>query len=175
MAIATVTLNGVDYPVYADVAFADEYLAADVARAALWSALTADDKKRGLVTSTRLLQRQSWRAGVPSLDDPLLVVQQAASLLAADIAVKPALGDSASTGSNVKAVGAGSAKVEFFRPTAGAVLPSAAYDLLRGLLGVGSDILDHPSLDGTAYGSDNCQISRFPPDSYHYLAPELWG
>jgi hypothetical protein len=179
MTIATVSVNGNDYQVYADLEFADEYLGGDVARADNWEALDEDpDQGRALVTATRLLQRQSWRDGVPSLDDPPLIVQQATALLAADISAKPALGDSGSTGSNVKSVGAGSAKVEFFRPTAGTPLPQAAYDLLGDLLGPPTGAATDPSLDGTAYGSEFWRHSRFPPDGcspYHYLAPELWG
>jgi len=165
--VATVEIAGNDYPAYADVDFADEYLAGDFSRASAWAALGADPKGTALVSATRLLQRQLWRAGAPATDDPPAVVAEAASLLAADIASKPGLVDGGSTGSNVKAVGAGSARVEFFRPTAGTPLPAAAFDLLRGLLGPadgsGSDSV---ALDNTAYGSDAWQRSRFDPTDY---------
>jgi hypothetical protein len=162
----SVTINTVDYPVYESVADADAYLAADFSRAAGWAALTGDDKPMALVSATRLLQRQSWRDGVPDTEAAPQAVADATALLAADIALKPALGDSGSTASNVKAVGAGSAKVEFFRPSAGQVLPSAAYDLLRGLLGPLAGTEDDPALDGTAYGCSPCQRSRFDPTDY---------
>lgn len=59
--MAIVTIASVDYEVYADVATADAYLAADLRLNAIWSAATADDKARAMVTATRLLNRQSWQ------------------------------------------------------------------------------------------------------------------
>lgn len=169
MAELKVTINGYDYPVYADTDFADQYLAGDVSRWPEWDALEADDQARALVSATRLLQRQTWKAGAPPLDGPPEVVQQATALLAVDIALKPTLGDNGSTGSNVKAVGAGSARVEFFAPVTGTALPSAAFDLLRGLLGSAPGTMDDPALDATAYGSHNCQRSRFDSSDYGRL------
>lgn len=163
-----VQINGNDYDVYADVDFADEYLAGDFSRSLTWEALDPDVRPKALVTATRLLQRLTWQAGAaPSTDEPVLeVVAQATALLAADIALKPALGDNASSGSNVKAVGAGSARVEFFAPVVGAILPSAAFALLRGLLGTAPSDLDGIGLDNTAYGSSNGQRSRFDSSDY---------
>ena len=162
--MATITLNGVDYSVYADQAEVDAYLAADLARAAAWEALDVDTKARAIVSATRLLQRQAWRDGPPSFDTPPQAVKDATALLAADIADKPKLGDDGSTASNVKAVGAGSARVEFFSPVEGRALPAAAFALLRGLLGPRPE--DLLGLDNTAYGSHNCQRSRFDPTDY---------
>lgn len=162
-----VQINGNNYDVYADVAFADEYLAGDMVRDATWSALDAGVKPKALVSATRLLLRLDWRAGQPpAYDDVPLEVQQATAMLAADIALKPTLGDNAASGSNIKAVGAGSARVEFFAPVTGAVLPSAAFALLRGLLGTAPSDLDGVGLDNVAYGSSNCQRSRFDSSDY---------
>jgi hypothetical protein len=173
MPTATVDIGSETYDVYADVDFADIYLAADALRAALWASLTVTgDKERDLVSATRLLQRLRWKDGVPDITAPPLVVQQAAALLAADIAAQPKLGDSGSTSSNIKAVGAGSARVEFFHPVAGSPLPSAAFDLLRDLLGMGSDT--DPALDNTAYGSDGCRPSRFDPRDYDQSIGRRW-
>lgn len=173
--MASVTINVVDYPVYADADFADAYLAADVSRAAPWDALAADDKSRALVTATRLLQRQSWRDGVvPTTDDPVAeVVAQATSLLAIDIVAKPTLGDDGSTSSNIKSVGgSGVPTVEFFSPVRGNPLPPAAFALLRGLLGPASSMSD-PALDGTAYGCSPWQRSRFDPTDYGLIGDGL--
>jgi hypothetical protein len=169
--MATVTIGGEDYDAYTDVDGADLYLAADVSRYATWAALAEDDKGRAIVSATRLLQRQSWRDGVPSTDDPVLEpVAQATSLLAVDIIAKPAVGDDGSTASNIKLVGgSGVPAVEFFRPLPGSPLPSAAYALLRDLLGASSSA-DDALFSGTAYGSHNCQRSRFDPSDYG-----LWG
>jgi hypothetical protein len=168
MPTATVDIGAETYDVYADVDFADIYLAADVLRADFWASLTtAGDKERPLVSATRLLQRLQWKDGVPDITAPPEVVKAATALLAADIAALPKLGDSGSTSSNVKAVGAGSARVEFFRPVEGSPLPSAAFDLLRDLLGVGDS--SDPALDNTAYGSSGCYPSRFDPRDYEQI------
>lgn len=165
------------YDSFADIDHADAYLAADVTRAALWGALGEDDKGRALVTATRLLLRQSWIDGTPSLETPPDVVKDAAALIAADVVAKPAVADGAN-GSNVKAVGAGSARVEFFRPVEGAPLPPAAFLLLRDLLGSGSSASD-PALDNIAYGSEGCRPSRFPlnddlPRYWDYEREGIW-
>lgn len=165
--MATVEIAGEDYPSYIELDDADLYLAADALRADAWALLDDERKGQGLVSATRLLQRQSWVAGEPpATDDALPAVQAATALLAADITAKPALGDSAATASNVKAVGAGSARVEFFRPTEGYVLPAAAFALLRGLLGVPPGDLSSVGLDNAAYGSSPGQRSRFDPTDY---------
>lgn len=167
--MATETINGKDYPVYADVAFADEYLGGDVRRAPLWEALDADTQKRALVTSTRVLWAMRWVDGPPDIDAPPEVVQQAAALLAVDYGTTPAAA-STSAGSNVKAVGAGSARVEFFEPTgarATALVPYDVLALLQGLL-LASDASSSPALDGTAYGSSDCQVSRFDRSDYGF-------
>lgn len=154
-----VTINAVEYDAYAAVDYADEYLAADVARAETWADATPDNKGRALVTATRLLQRLRWKAGAPAVDTATDPVKQATCLLAADVLAKPALGDSGSSASNVKAVGAGSARVEFFRPQDGQVLPAAAFDLLRGLLGDADELVGVG--DAVAFGSCDGQRTRF--------------
>jgi hypothetical protein len=170
MPALTVDIGAETYDVYADVDFADIYLAADVLRSPIWDALTvAGDKEKALVTATRLLTRLQWKDGVPDITAPPAEVQQAAALLAADIAAQPKLGDSASSGSNVKSVGAGPARVEFFRPVEGNVLPSAAFDLLRDLLGLPLSTSDDPSLDNVAFGSSGCYPSRFDPRDYDQI------
>ena len=155
--MATITIAPNSYSSFASVAEADEYLAADMARYAAWAALSADNKGRALVTATRYLAALDWVDGVPSYDTPPAVVIEATSLFAADIAAKPSLGNDASTGSNVKRVKGGEAEVEFFRPTAGAALPPYLLRLLGTLLGTDVTWAE----GGTAYGSDDCQESRF--------------
>lgn len=155
--MATITISGNDYSSYASVAEADAYLAADVARYAAWAALDTDDKGRALVTASRYLYALDWVDGPPSYDTPPSAVVEATALFAADIAAKPSLGNDASTGSNVKRVKGGEAEVEFFRPTAGAALPSYLLRLLGELLGTDVTWAE----GGTAYGSENCQVSRF--------------
>jgi hypothetical protein len=132
------------YEVYADVEFADIFLAADVRRAASWAALADDEdaKGRGLVSGTRALQRLvGWTDGVPSITTPPLAVQQATAMLAADMLSDPDLGDTPGTASNIKRVRGGPAEVEFFRALEGRPLPAGVWDLLAsaGLLGSAAD------------------------------------
>lgn len=163
--MAMVTILGNDYPSFITVDEADEYLAADLARSDAWLAQDPDLRAKAVVSATRLLLRLQWLNGPPDVNAPPQPVKDATALLAADIAAKPALGDGASTGSNVKAVGAGSGRVEFFRPTEGYVLPIAAFALLRGLLG-GAQNDGGAALDNAAYGSHDCQRSRFDRTDY---------
>lgn len=160
--MASITIGAASYSSFASVAEADEYLAADVQRYAGWAALDADAKARALVTASRYLAALDWADGVPSYDTPPAAVVEATALFAADIAAKPSLGSDASTGSNVKRVKGGSAEVEFFRPSAGAVLPAWLLRLLGPLLG--NDVTWPEG--GTAYGSDDCQVSRFDRTDY---------
>lgn len=155
--MAEVTIGASDYSAFASVEQADEYLAADMTRYADWAALSADNKGRALVTASRYLAGLDWVDGVPSYEAPPTALTEATALFAADIAVKPSLGNDASTGSNVKKVKGGEAEVEFFRPTLGAALPPYLLRLLGTLLG--TDVTWGEG--GTAYGSEDCQTSRF--------------
>lgn len=159
--MAEITLSGNTYSSFASVAEADAYLAADVSRYAAWAALSADNKGRALITASRYLASLDWLGGVPSYSSPPSAVVEATSLFAADISAKPSLGNDASTASNVKRVKGGEAEVEFFRPTAGAALPSYLLRLLGSLLGTDVAWPEGWGDGGTAYGSDPCTESRF--------------
>lgn len=111
----TVSIGGTDYDSYADVAFADTFLAADIRHATKWAAASADNKGRCLVGATRGLQRLGWKDGdPPGFDNVATKVQEATALYAAAILEKPKLAGQTSTGSNIKKVKAGPAEVEFF-------------------------------------------------------------
>jgi len=60
MAIETIFIGSQPYLVYADVATADEYMAAAF-QGDSWRSATTDDKNRSLITATRILDRQVWR------------------------------------------------------------------------------------------------------------------
>lgn len=140
------------FAAFADVDFADSFLVGDVARAVPWAAFDDDQKGRGLVSATRMLQQLGWCPDPPP--DPAgpdipPEVQQATAMLAADLLAKPKLFADASGDSNVKSVKAGSAQVEFFSPTSGGPpIPQAIWTMLlnAGLVGCGSD-------DGTNEGA----------------------
>lgn len=127
-----ITIGGNDYPSFASVAYADEYLAADIVRAATWEALATDAKGRALVSATRMLLTMPWCEGPPDptvdQDEP---VPSVTAMLAADLAANPELFADASGNSNIKRAKAGSAEVEFFSPVSGGPpLPMVLWNLL---------------------------------------------
>lgn len=163
--MATVSIGGNDYDVYAVVATADIFLAADFARDVAWTALTADQKAQALVTSTRRLDRLKWlgtisdpgvqplefpRDGLVDCDGTALADAttpqdfiDASILLAADIAAKPSLGSDTGTDSNLKRVRADKVEVEFFRAQGGALMSKQLMELV-------SCFLSGASLEGFA-------------------------
>lgn len=57
--MSTIVIGGSSYEVYSDVDDADTYFNAS-SNFATWDAFTTDQKSRGLVSATRLLNRQVW-------------------------------------------------------------------------------------------------------------------
>lgn len=167
-----VTIATVDYDAFQTLEGADEYLAADIARAVAWAGYTDDDKGRGLVSATRMMLALPWcdTAPDPTVDQDS-PIPEVCAMLAADLIAKPALQADASGTSNIKSVGAGPAKVEFFAPVdGGPPLPLALWGLLEaaGLVCLNgySDIdaaLDAAQPFGT---SDGCRPlgGRYPWD-----------
>jgi hypothetical protein len=156
MSLSTVTINTINYVVYATVAEADARLAVDPTRAAAWTALTDDKKAANLVAATRRMdllsytgekaggvtQENEWpRTGatcdgeaVTSTDVPI-ELENATILTAGSITLSPSNANSGNSGSNIKRVAAGSANVEFFQPTLGVALQDeTAHELVRCLL-----------------------------------------
>jgi len=157
MTITTITIGAVDYVANASVAEADAYLAVDATRAETWVALTADQKGAKLVQGTRRMNLLAWkgektggdtqvdawpRTGVTyasgnsvSTTEVPQGVEDATILLAGSIALDAEVGDSGSSGTNVKRVKAGSAEVEFFRQQTGVPLQDeTAYNLVKQFL-----------------------------------------
>lgn len=137
-----ISIGANDYPAFADQDFADEFLAADVQRAAPWSLYQDETKVRGLVSASRMIAGflvadplPDPTADVAALPEAL---KEVTSMLAADLLAKPKLQANGSANSNVKTAKGGSASVEFFRPVdASAPLPDALWRmlLLAGLVG----------------------------------------
>ena len=105
MSLTAITIAGVDYPSYATVAEADVFLAVDSGRREAWTALDPDTKHVNLAAATRRLDSLSWIGrkadDAQSTEWPRLdltpaapglpsEVEQAAILLAGDLAVNPA-------------------------------------------------------------------------------------
>ncbi len=155
--MATVTIGSETYDVYADVAEADAYLAADFGRAAAWDDLDTDEKSQALVTSTRRFDRLKWQGTMtdPLTPQPLdfprnglvdcegmplpdgttpIEITNGSIIFAADISIKPSLSVDSSTDSNLKRVKAGSVEVEFFRAQGGVILPKDVFELVSCFL-----------------------------------------
>jgi len=154
MTISTITISTVVYTAYASVAEADAYLAVDPVRASAWSALTTDQKGAKLVAATRRLdmldwagtktggasQANEWPRTDVSYPDGTAVsttavpveVQNACCLLAGSIASDSTKAEVGTSGNNKKSLKAGSAAIEYFRPTTGTPLQDeTAFRLLK--------------------------------------------
>ncbi len=173
MSISTITINSTDYTAYASVSEADDYLAVDPTRSVAWNALSDDDKGRNLVAATRRLdllkysgekadpdQVNEWpRTGATCAGEPVTStdvptqIEQATSLIAGSIALTPTQANAGTSGSNIKIVRAGSAEVEFFRPTIPGVAlqDETAFALVRCLIDGASG---NASLFGASPGTD---------------------
>jgi len=143
--MADVTIGSSTYQSFVSPADATVYLAADFAREPVWSAVTdADQKGRALVTATRiLLARVPW-ATVPDpagAVDP--AIQNATSMLGADLISNPALAQNPSQASNVRRAFAEGTGVEFFKADDATVTPIPgdifAVLMAAGLLGSNAD------------------------------------
>ena len=177
MSLTTLAIGGSTYTSYASEAEADAYLAVDPIRCDAWMAVPPSRRAGYLVAATRRLDLLQWagkrvdaeqltewpRTGatdagvaVDSADVPQSV-EDACILLAGSIAMDPAAAGAGTSGSNIRSVGAGSTKVEFFRRTRGVSLQDeTAFALVAGLLaGAGSGA----SLYGGATGTDG--VSSF--------------
>lgn len=176
MSLTTITIGGVDYVSYATLAEANARLAVDPVRSAAWSALTDDQKGINLVAGTNRLDLLDWegekaggatqenawpRTGVTYKDGTAVPddevshgVEVATILLAGTISLTPATSGAGSSGSNIEEVQAGSARVKFFRPTAGKPLQDeTAFALVRCFL---SSFTAGSGLFGAASGTTDC-------------------
>lgn len=142
MSLTTISLNSIDYVSFASLAEADAYLAVDPVRGTTWATKTDDEKGALLVAATRRLNLISWagektngddtqpdafpRTGLTYPDGTAVsttevpqAVGDATILMAGSIAIDSGAASAGTSASNQKRVKAGSAEVEFFRPTAG--------------------------------------------------------
>lgn len=154
--MATVDIGDEVFDVFGDLFEADSYLTGDVLRGPAWLRLTPDSKGRGLVSATRMMLALPWCADPPTIDAAPQLVREVSFMLGADLVTRPKLFQDASGNSNVKSAGAGSAKVEFFRPVEGGPpLPVELWNLLvrAGLVGcVAVDGFELPFVSGASPG-----------------------
>ncbi|MCH9664662.1 MAG: hypothetical protein K0U41_02300 [Gammaproteobacteria bacterium] len=116
---------------YTTVPIADLYFA-DNLRFASWDALSTDVKSRALVTaSSRISLVVKDECKLPlEIGEITANLASAAAELGLDMVLTPAVQVQANTGNNIKLVKAGSAEVEFFRPTLGSKFPPVVTELL---------------------------------------------
>lgn len=182
MSITTISIDAVNYIAYASVAEADAYLNIDPTREASWEALSTDVKGKYLVAATRRLDLLSWqgtktggegtqeeawpRTGVEYSDGTAvsttevpIELENATILLAGAISLDTSNSNFGTSGTNVKEAKAGSASVEFFRPSDGNPLQEeTAYQLIKQFLEAASISSDLGALasgtDGTSTFDD---------------------
>jgi hypothetical protein len=119
----SISVTGVSTPVtiYGTFNAAKDYVAVMYGAAyAAWTALTDDQKKQTLIAALRYLEQQAWDADTAAdfaTRDAIAAFPQAEYELAVLIADDASMTQNADASSNIRAVGAGSARVEFFNPT----------------------------------------------------------
>lgn len=183
MTLSTITISTIDYTAYASVAEADAYLAVDPVRMTKWAALTTDQKGAYLVAATRRLDLLGWtgsktggasqenqwpRTGVTyadgtavPTDEVPVEIQNACCLLAGSIAINATTAESGTSGNNKKRVKAGSAEIEYFKPTAGSQLQDeTAFRLVKDFFA--GAVSTSAASGGFASGVDS--VSSFESD-----------
>jgi len=137
--MATVTIGSTEYTVYSDVATANTYFNGST-QFTDWDPFTDDEKSRGLVSSTRLIERQQWlgevevegqalafpRTGLNDCQgdtvtaaESLVIATEASQLLALDILEGDDVETNISTEDLTKRLKAGSVEIENFRAQLG--------------------------------------------------------
>ena len=156
--MGSVTISNTTVDIFGSLDNANSYFVVSLA-GPNWENASQTNKSKALVTGTRwltqvgLVDPDSGEAIVPSSDDSGVPVQvQEANYELADILLGDATAlNNANTGSNIKIAKAGSAQVEFFRPTEGSVFPDSVMRLISPYL---ASTTSGSSLTGFAGGSD---------------------
>lgn len=139
---------------YVTLVEADDYME-DVLNSDVWDSATDEVKGKALVTAWRLLEKQDWvgsktnpvqpmewpRKGVVDrdgnpVDDSTTPddIKNGQIELAFALLKDEALQDAANTSTNEKVLQAGSARIEFFRPTSGGRFPTTVTELISQFL-----------------------------------------
>lgn len=136
---------------YVTVANADTYHAASI-HGASWTAASTTTKEQALLTACRMLERQTWQGTKTSpsqaldwprsgLSDPEGVaipsgavpqfIKDAQCELALSLINDPSVQTSTDTSLNTRRLKAGSAEIEYFRPTSGSRFPTIVAELVN--------------------------------------------
>lgn len=182
--VNTVSISGKQFSIYGTLDEANTHFVGSVVRRAAWEALDRNTRLGALVEAARLLDRQRWRGeptdkatpqplqfprtGLTDRDGDAIaddVVPDDICVAEYELAYLLGTGstdvlDNATTGSNVKRVGAGPAQVEFFQPTRDGTprFPQLVHELVRHLLASSSQLTSVAS--GTDGSSSFCDLDQ---------------
>lgn len=159
MTLSTITINAIEYTVYATREEVNNYISIDPVRGPAWNALADTDEVRGpfIVSATRRLDMLTWegekaggatqenawfRTGVDFEDGTPVgaaelptEVQNATSLLSGSINIDPSVAQFGTSTNNTKRAKAGPVESENFRFEQGVQLQDlSAYDLIKQFL-----------------------------------------
>lgn len=160
--MATVSIGGVDFDSFEDVAGADAFLVADILRAGPWSTREADQKARGLISASRRIATLPWVGDPPDFNSPPTIVKEVTAMFAADLIGNPTLLGTAANQDNVRSLNVKSVAVEFFAPGGsndGLPIPRIFWDMLT-LAGLVSLKGDSSDIDPPVFISGACNYER---------------
>lgn len=162
--MGTLSLGGNTYAIYGTEAAATIYLAAKIG--SVWGATVTATKQQALVSATRLIRNYIQAVTGEDVDPATntdIELESADYELAYALVVTPALETMVSSAGNQKRVKAGSAEVEYFKPTAGGRFPITVQGFLNAWLAAhapaGSSI-------GVGMNSGDCERSTLCPGDY---------
>ena len=132
--MATITISGNDYTTYSSLAEADDYFLGSN-EYATWAGYTDAQKERGLISATRLIDRQAWqgakdgddqtldfpRSGLTcngesvTAEESLALAVEASQLLALDLISGSTVETTSSTENLTKRLKADTVEIEYFR------------------------------------------------------------
>jgi len=190
--MGTVTIGAVTYDIYGTLAGATDYLAGRLNTTA-WDAASSTNKSKALVTATRMLDRTTWQGeptssgqalawprtgvycngvAVDSATVPTNIIEgsyELANLMLANAEIEA----STDAGSNIKRVQAGTAEVEYFRPTSGTNdvgrFPTVVQELVGCYMsGGGAAAIGVPYASGTTETSSFSE--QYPYELYRGFA-----
>lgn len=136
----SVMLSGVEFPTFAGLTTADEYLMADARYAVTWPVKTDEERSRLLVSATRAMQALRWRddVDVDPEGSPPAVFGPACILFAAEGLVNPGVFSARDTGAPVLESSAKAGPVEtskkFGAVKAALPVPNAVHRLIASYL-----------------------------------------
>lgn len=154
-----INIGGVNRPVYGSEALAKTYFQARLG-SAVWDAAATADRRKAHVTSTNairvFLDQQLGDAAPQPMPDPPVApdnVQWATYEYALTLLGDATALEQVDAGSNIESVGAGSARVSFFKPTLGSSAPFPA-NVMRFLAAYLTEIGATVAGGGFASGTD---------------------